>query len=171
MANTYTLISSNTLTSDTASVSFTSIPSTYTDLVLKWSNRITQATDTGRMKITFNGTSSGYSETFLLGYASSVSSGRTSSAAYFYPDAPGSVVASNIFGSGEMYIPNYASSTYKPLSVIDCICGTVPANDQLDRAFADLWQNTAAISTITAVPNSGNFASGSSFYLYGIKNS
>ena len=59
-ANTYTLISSNVLGSSAASVTFSSIPATYTDLVLRVSAR-TDADDTSL--ITFNGTTTGYSKT------------------------------------------------------------------------------------------------------------
>lgn len=67
MANTYTLISSNTLTSSAASVTFSSIPATYTDLVLRISSRTDAAGATATVAAQFNGdtTSANYSETNL----------------------------------------------------------------------------------------------------------
>ena len=172
MATTYTLISSNTLSSSAASVTFSSIPSTYTDLVLRISARTAttgQAIDT----ITFQFNSSGgtaYSVTRLSGDGSTAASSRNSGVSvingFFVLDAADATA--NTFGSVEFYVPSYTASQNKPVSVI----GAQEDNNASARiaATAGLWQNTAAITSITAT-GGGNFVSGSSFYLYGIKNS
>jgi hypothetical protein len=77
MANTYTLIESQVLGSSAASVTFSAIPATYTDLVLRVSAR-TDADDTSL--ITFNGTTTGYSITRLNGNGATATSNRSSSA-------------------------------------------------------------------------------------------
>jgi hypothetical protein len=173
MPSTYTLISSNVLSSSAASVTFSAIPSTYTDLVLRCSMR---NSDTGgsAIQIRFNGdTATNYSQTVLAGYGSSVGSSRDSSISqidFFAPDTSSNTA--NTFSSAEIYIPNYLISQNKPLS----LCSFTEDNSVSTNIFnyntAGLWRNTAAITSVS-LSNSGalNFVSGSSFYLYGISKS
>ena len=83
MANTYTLISSNTLTSSAASVTFSSIPATYTDLVLRISARSDRVSTTDRLRLTFNSdTATNYSNITLVGDGAAASSQNASNATY-----------------------------------------------------------------------------------------
>jgi len=177
MAATYELIASNTLGSSAASVTFSAIPATYTDLVLKWSGRSSTAgTGYQNTKVTLNGLSSGTltSQTWLQNLAGSASSNRWGTAypGYFWWEfqTPSAGWTSNTFSSYEMYLPNYAGSTAKPSSLFG-----VAENNATDPywmiASANLTQDTSAISSIEIAVTSGNFVSGSSFFLYGIKNS
>lgn len=171
MPSTYTLISSNVLTGSAASVTFSAIPSTYTDLLLRLSSRSDNATVYETLKITYNNnTGSIYSTTRLIAEAGSVSSTRQSGRANFNdPYNNGTSSTSNTFSSSEIYIPSYTVSQNKPVSVF-----AVAENNATDsgiRAIANLFGSTAAISSIEIANFSGNFVSGSSFYLYGIKNS
>jgi hypothetical protein len=173
MATTYTLISSNVLSSSASSVTFSSIPGTYTDLVLRISAR-TGRTDPDPMRITFNSDSptSGttYSDTYLNGTSTVATSGRNSSTStVFNVRAPGVNYTANTFSSNEVYIPNYTVSANKPFSSFSA----VENNDATVWDIyggANLYRNTAAITSITLTPVS-SFVSGSSFYLYGIKSS
>ena len=172
MANpTHVLITSQTLTGNAASVTLGSggtIPQTYTDLLLKISAR----SDVGRASggftayVYLNGNTSSLTNTQLRGTGSSVFSysGQTNS---LFVDA--SDDTSNTFGNTEVYIPNYTSSNNKSFSVD----GVEETNGSLvySSINANLWSNTAAITSITITPLSGNLISGSTFYLYGIKNS
>lgn len=170
MASTYTLISSNVLSSSAASVTFSSIPSTYTDLVLKVSARGTG--NGNNIGLRFNGVSTGqYSRIYLMGdgatASSSIGSSETSAdmrAGY----NPASATAST-FSNAEIYIPSYQASQNKPL-------GSFNANENNGTtaqiaANANLWSNTASITSLEILIGTGSFVSGSSFYLYGIKNS
>ena len=169
MPATYTLIASNTLSSSAASVTFSAIPGTYTDLILRWSARHTGATTSPlSVRVTFNGATTNYSDTNLLGESTGASSGRNTGLAYF--NFNGGMVAggatSNTFSNTEIYIPSYASANNKPVNYeTGCENNSTLA---LNGAIAGLWSNTAAI---TSIGLSTNFASGSSFFLYGIKNS
>ena len=166
MANTYTLISSNVLSGSAASVTFSSIPSTYTDLVIRGSSRQTTGTYTS-IFYTFNSITSAYSDTFLDNVPSS---SRDSSMAYGYLGKDsGSATTSNTFGSFEFYIPNYAGSTNKPSSSF-AVSENNDATAQRINVVANLLGNTAAITSVT-MSASVSFETGSSFYLYGIKNS
>jgi hypothetical protein len=173
MPSTYTLISSNVLASSAASVTFSAIPSTYTDLVLRASTRVSTGAglfDTIAMRL--NGdTATNYSDTYLRGDGSSASSGRdTSFTRTFVRMGEGNGTTANTFGSVEIYIPSYTASQNKPISSVSMAENN--ATDSHMAINANLWRNTAAITTILLYSeNALSFASGSSFYLYGIKNS
>ena len=172
MATTYTLISSNVLSSSAASVTFSSIPATYTDLVLKCSMRLSDASATATVKVWFNSdTDNNYSLTYLRGSGSAVASARTSSSPYFSTgQANGNTATANTFTSAELYIPSYTVSQNKSFSSISA------QEDNSSTAYiearAGLWRNTATMTSISLQPiDAGiNFLSGSSFYLYGISN-
>jgi hypothetical protein len=72
----------------------------------------------------------------------------------------------NVFSNSTLYIPNYASSNYKPLSSD----GSAENNATFSRLglTSHLWSNTAAISSIALTPQDGSFVQYSTFYLYGI---
>lgn len=173
MATTYTLISSNVLTGSAASVTFSSIPSTYTDLVLRCSTRVDGATAASNGGFYFNGTQgTSYSFTALRGNGSGGSSSRLSSGAYIRPSvSAGTTATSNTFSSWEIYIPNYTGTTQKPTGGFGV--GENDASAATMDAVAGLANITSAITSITFydVGFGYNFVSGSSFYLYGIKNS
>ena len=177
MAATYIPIASTTLSTTAASVTFSSIPQTYTDLVLRWSGRSdTAGTGYQNTKITLNGLTSGTltSQTWLQNLAGAASSNRWSTAypGYFWWEfqTPSAGWTSNTFSSYELYLPNYTSSTSKPSSVYG-----VAENNTTDPywmiASANLTATTSAISEIAVAVTSGNFVAGSTFHLYGIKNS
>lgn len=172
MANTYKLIASNTLTSDTASVTFSSIPGTYTDLVLRTSIRDGQANPNSQIKFTINGlTTTINSRTSIYADSTTPGSDRTSNAAdfrWFYTD--GDNATANTFSNGEIYIPSYTASQNKPLSSVSFAENN--ATNPNMGVIAGLIRETGAITSIKLEPNTAvNFLSGSSFFLYGISNS
>ena len=173
MATTYTLISSNTLSSSASSVTFSSIPSTYTDLVLKVSAR-GDGVSALYLMAQFNSTTTGYSNTNLYGDgASAYSSSNTITNAVFAGSLDGASQTASTFINTEIYVPSYTVSQNKPVNAFGAL-ETNSASSAGARwlgTYANLWSNTAAINTILVKPNSGNFVSGSSFYLYGVKNS
>lgn len=169
MANTYKLISSSTVGSGgTASFTFSSIPDTYTDLVVKASLRTSGAV--GSYRATFNGSATGYSERLLYGDGSSVGSASASSGTYInwiFNTTSGT----SIFANCEFYIPNYASANKKTI-LADIVTENTGGGAQ-QYVEAALWDNTAAITSITLTMQGTSplFAEYSTFYLYGIKNS
>lgn len=170
MANTYTLISAQTLASSAASVTFSSIPATYTDLVLRVSARTDQSGVSVSTIVTINGdTATNYSRIILQGNGSAASSSSSSSAANTRILTQGTTATASTFGNTEIYIPSYTVSQNKPFSSFVVTETNATATDML--AQAHLWRNTAAITSIVFSLSAGNFVSGSSFYLYGIKNS
>lgn len=168
MALTYVKIADNVLTTNTASITFSSISGTYTDLVLRYSVRMSpnQAQDT--FDITTNITGSLYSTIRLQGSGSAATSSIAQTGATFLTSgfANCATSTSNTFTSGELYIPQYTVSANKPIS--HEIYMENNAATSYITAQAHLIRSTTTISSITCTA-SGNFVSGSSFFLYGIK--
>jgi hypothetical protein len=173
MANTYTLISSNTLSTTTASVTFSSIPQTYNDLVLKVSARADTVDTNVNIYIQFNGNTTGTNYNGLLyGYYSSANNYNqilNRNQMDYGLWASGANILTNMFAANEVYIPNYTSSMFKVLGAQ----GIIENNSSTGWALmtSSLWRQTAAITTILMQPYSGSFLAGSTFWLYGIKNS
>ena len=171
---TYTLIESQVLGSSAASVTFSAIPATYTDLVLRVSARSSSVADADAIRYRFNSdTTSNYSFTVLQGLGTSAASSRESNytfnGRYFYA-AVGGTSTSDTFGNGELYIPSYTANQYKPISEFGVEENNATTANM--NVGASLWRNTAAINTIYLyLQSAANFVTDSSFYLYGIKNS
>jgi hypothetical protein len=163
MANTYTLIASYTATGSVASIDFTSIPSTYTDLCLKLSLRPSVAGNSD-MYISFNSSTTNFSGIYLQGNGTTAPSG---SLARYIGTAMGQT--SSTFTNGEIYIPNYASSNNKSFSV-DFVAEN-NATLAYSNLVAGLWSNSAAITSISVGPGSGSIVQYSTAYLYGISKS
>ena len=171
MANTYTLIEAKTLGSATATVTFSSIPGTYTDLQLYVSGQgTTSVSFAASLKVVFNSSGgTAYSWRNLEGYNSSAGSNSSSGQAYgFGAFCP--TPAQATWGINSIYIPNYAGSNNKSLSSDAVKENNSTGNIQM-RLVASLWSNTAAITSVKLVPDYGNFAQYSTAILYGIKNS
>ena len=156
MASTYTPIATTTLGTPTASVTFSSISGSYTDLILIQNSR--GVSGAGASWLTFNGSATGYSRTRILGNGSAASSYRESNALYIASDAPNDVVSTTIWN-----IMNYSNSTtYKTVLYRDNSTFYVVAQ-------VGLWRNTNAITSISIATDAGYYTAGSTFTLYGIK--
>lgn len=165
MPNTFTLLASSTVgAGGAASIDFTSIPSTYTDLCLKVSLRMTEGS-VNYYSMRFNNATTNFTYRTLEGSGSSAGSFNGSTGTYGFP-VP-STYTSNTFSNGEIYIPNYAGSANKSFSV-----DTVTENNATQSyqdLIAGLWSNSAAINQITLYPGGvGTFVQYSTAYLYGI---
>lgn len=174
MANpTMTLISSQTLGGSTASVTFSSIPSTYNDLKLVVSARGDTAAFPVAINLKINGdTGTNYSYTNLLGNSSVTSSTRSTSATVdAIPNIDGASATASTFGAWEMYFPNYNSTGSKPFFGIDVNeTNDTTAGHANIQVNAHLYRGGSGITSIVLTPSSGNFVQYSDFYLYGIKN-
>ena len=166
MANTYKLIEAKTLTTTTASITFSSIPGTYTDLGLFISARDNDGGATGAWStFEFNG-SVAPTGIYLFGNGSSASSGTAHKA----PLENGGGSTANTFSNSWVYIPNYANTSYNKSYSVD---GVVETNgtEAYQVLIAGLVATTSAITSIKVTPGAGSFVQYSTFYLYGIKNS
>ena len=175
MPSTYQLISSNTLTTSAASVTFSAIPQTYTDLVLRISTRNDDTGITETVLMTVNGLSTSiYSSTYLYAQGTFVSSARDSARANIDDGIRGNGgnATANTFSNNEIYLPNYTSSNNKVVSVHNVAENNATTNTNWNGVSANLVQTSSAITSITLSNSTTKvFLTGSSFYLYGIKNS
>ena len=163
---TYTPIATQTLGSAAASITFSSIPGTYTDLRLVVSNFLT-TTSSQTLKIQFNGdTGTNYSCTYIYGAAAGgVSSGNQTSATSIggFPPAYGTGGATPIVL--EIDVMSYSGSTNKA-----CLIKVAADNNgtgEVDLAIG-LWRSTAAITSITISVVSSNVNTGTIATLWGI---
>ena len=166
MPNTFTLIASSTVgAGGSASINFTSIPSTYTDLAVYLSVRGDSANVERNLWYTFNSATSNRSGKLIEGTGSAVSSyGWTTMYAGAYPAASST---SNTFSNFWIYIPNYAGTSYKSSSV-DAVMER-NATTSYSYLIANLWSDTSAITSIQFPAESGsNYVQHSTAYLYGI---
>lgn len=164
------LISSQTLTSGALTVTFSSIPQTYTDLELRISARkVSPAGQNTDFLIRFNSdTTTLYSTTRITGNGATAASDRQSavSAQVLTDMIPGSASTANTFGTLAMYIPNYTSTGNKPASAFGANENNTTTAYILGHA--GLYRGTSGISSIDITTSSQNYEVGSSFYLYGI---
>lgn len=162
MAATYRVVESKTLGSAVSTVTFSSIPQTYTDLVLVSSIKMSTLS-AGYLR--FNGdTSTNYSGTRSLGSGTSAISDRSSNQTYIdamYYDNSG-------FGSSVINVFNYANSTTDKTVLVRW--NSSNSSDPYTNAGVGLWRKTPeAITEIGLINPTGNFSIGCTFTLYGIK--
>ena len=171
MATTYEAIAKTVLATSTATVTLSSIPTTFRDLILVMSAR-TDAAGNTNATIRFNGdTTTNYSWVRIIGDGSTPSANSASSqtSAYFtYPSTNANTT--DTFGNAELYISNYTSTDPRQMS------NTGVAENNGTLAYmsgnAILYRGTSAITSIAIATSGGSsYLTGSSFYLYGIKNS
>ena len=166
--NTYVALQTVTLSSSQASIDFTSIGSGYTDLVIV-GNMYATSNDVGAY-IQFNGdTGTNYSCTLLgSGPTSPISARYTSQTSMNVAGYNYGIGSSNsIYSPIQVSIQNYSNTTtYKSLLARSWVQNNAGSRELY--AYVGLWRSTAAITSIKFILNTGSWASGSSFTLYGI---
>lgn len=160
MAATYDPIATQTLGSSATSVTFSSIPSTYTDLVLVYSAQ-NNASSANVTTMRFNGdTGTNYSDTYMYGNGTSAATGRDTNQSVMsagdIPGTTGSTWSANIIN-----VMNYSNTTTNKTAIMRHNTNGVTV------ASVGLWRSTSAINSITLIANT--FSAGSTFSLFGIK--
>ena len=161
MPATYEPIATTTLGGTAPTVTFSSIPATYTDLILVMQLKITTA---GAFYMQLNGdTATNYSQTYLYGDGTSAASGRRTSQTNMR--LSNGLNPENNFNFNEIVqLQNYSNTTtFK--SVLTRANNAAGGTE----AAVMLWRSTAAINSILVSTFANNFDTGSTFTLYGIK--
>ena len=167
---TYEPIATTTLTSATASVTFSSIPGTYTDLRIAMMIKTTFGAPVEDLLVRVNGDSSSlYSSTRIYGDGSSPASTRSSSQTGWNQNGvQGSTGSADIFTPFFIDIMNYSNTTTNKTAIVR----NNPLGTSTSYVMAGVWlyRSTSAITSISFASNQGgNIASGSTITLYGIK--
>lgn len=158
------LIETKTLTVAAASIEFTSIPQTFTDLILFISCRTNRAVSPSFITPHINSTTTNQSVRRLFGDGSTVSSSTENNNWAF--QSASSAHTSNTFTNASIYIPNYAGSTTKSFSVDSVFENNATASSQ--SITAGLWNVTTAITSLQLIDPNASFIVGSVFSLYGV---
>lgn len=161
MAFTYQKISSTTLGSSASSFTFTSIPSTYTDLILDIYGTLASSEGAGRVRVG-NGsidTGSNYSRAHAYGTGGSTSGfdrvNNTDFGLMGRFDTTG--------GNGQTHFMSYSDTSMFKTWL------SMGGNKTLTQMSVNTWRSTSAINTIQIYPEgSVNWAAGTTFTLYGI---
>ncbi len=159
MATTYEPINTQTISSTQTSITFSSIPSTYTDLVLILDTISASSGDDGRLR--FNGdTGSNYSSTQIFSNGTAVSNRNSNQTSMrLFND-----LYSTTRSIGIAHIMNYSNTNVSKTVLSRFGTGNISVG-----TFVGLWRNTAAITSLSVVHTGSGYASGSTFTLYGIK--
>jgi hypothetical protein len=152
-----------------ASADFTNIPQSFKHLMITGTLRGTSANTIEYGNLTFNGTSSGYSYTNLIGDGSSVVSNRNTpvgNGAFYLGLFPSGNSTAKIFGSFTIYIYNYTNSSYNKTATWHSGTDVNGGGQSLDGA--GVWGSTSAINRVTIYGSNGSNALGK-ISLYGIR--
>ena len=157
--STYTPLATYTASGSSGVITFSSIPSTYTDLVMVSQYQVSANNYTN---VTLNNdTGANYSLTYLSNSGGSPISGRQTNASNF-SGMYGYTGANN--GMAVWNFMNYSNSTTYKTALSREWYGA----PDLTEARALLWRATSPITIITLTRASGNWSAGSTFTLYGI---
>jgi hypothetical protein len=157
---TYEPIATQTLGAAAGSVTFSSIPSTYTDLVL-----VAQTSNDGgatNLRLQFNGDGgTNYSSTRIYGDGTTVNSDNTTTAVSMPVGILGA--SATDFGVYQLHIQNYSNSTtYKT------VLARAGYATEYVTSTVGLWRSTVAVTSVLLNASTANFRVGSTFTLYGI---
>ena len=166
MPSTYTPIATNTLSSAVSSVTFSSIPQTYTDLILV--TGIKKSAGNAAYIRANNDSGTNYSTTYLYGSGGTATSTRDTNRTWF--DSLGATATgTNTFALSTNHIMNYSNSTtYKDILARKQYSITSGTWDYTEASIST-WRSTAAITQLDILAIAGNFEIGCTFTLYGVK--
>jgi hypothetical protein len=161
----YQLIETKTLGSDAASISFTSIPQDATDLAVLISVRTTQVISSwSDVVLRFNGSTSNYSDRLL--YSDSGGGAGALTETSFTLRVSMASDTANTFSSNQAYIANYSGATAKSVSIENV--QETNATSAFNAIITGLWNDTAAITSLSLTAASGNLVAGTMISLYKI---
>jgi hypothetical protein len=163
VASTYEPIASQTLGSATASVTFSGISASWTDLVVVYNGTVSTLRS---LLWRFNSdTATNYSTTELAAYSSTVGSNRDTNDTAIRGTGLYAGMSTSVPSVAVLHVMSYANTNVFKTTLEAGGCQSTEVNRHVG-----LWRSTSAITSITALLNgSGNFSSGATFSLYGIK--
>jgi hypothetical protein len=172
VTSSYESIASATGTGSSATITFSSIPSTYKHLQIRWIARSTFSSSSAiNMKVYINsdtGANYAYHQLFGDGTSATATGSASQTEIIVAGACAGNSMTSGIMGTGILDIADYASTTktktLRSFAGIDTNTTTGSI-----RLSSGLYNSTTAMSSISFETNNGNFGTTSTFALYGIK--
>lgn len=156
------VIADQLLTATTASVTFSAIPQTYRHLLLMWTARGDGSGSFTELGARLNGDAAA---NYVGQYAYAGGAGQGVSGTYAQVSyLTSSGAAANLADAGRLELPHYTGTSFHKL----LLASGVYSPAQALYEYAGRWPSTAAITSLTLVPQQGNFTVGSRFTLYGL---
>lgn len=156
-----------------ASITFSSIPSTYKSLQIRtlYKDSSTNSAQEAPLYIYFNGDTGGnYAYHYLRGNGSTATASAVTSTTWMRVDGAGVVSTTGAYGTSIIDIIDYAStSKNKTMRALAGGDGNVSQTNYMVSLSSGVWMNTNAVTSVTVYAGNSGFASGSSIALYGIK--
>lgn len=166
------VIAETILSSPSGSITFSSVPSTFTSLVLVYQCRGSDVVQQSELRVRLNGDSgSNYNSQLVAGnnttaFAAVQSSGTYGHAGYI----TASLATAGYSSSGSVEIPNYTGTTFFKNAIYQTTRDVNGAGVNMVHYRGHIvWKSTTAVSSITLTLNGGQFVTGSFFKLYGIR--
>ena len=170
MANTMKALETITVgAGGAASVTFSNIPQTYTDLIVKVSARVTNSGGPYGFVFYFLPYGTSYKSSQLVGDGTNASSQAYNFAVGLAGNTPGASETANTFNNTELYIPSYATNQKKSITAYSVAENNATTAYQV--LVTNTYETTTPVTSIVLGPSSGTMAQYSTFTLYGIKNS
>jgi hypothetical protein len=169
--NGYELINTQVLSSAAASVTFSSLPTVYSHLQIRYSARGDAGVSNTTFLVRFNGdTATNYSQHWFYGNNAAVTygTGSAQTGIGLITYAANSATASHFTG-GVVTIPNYQSTTNNKTLQVSTVTQSTGGPIMVAGQGGGAWYSTAAVTSLTLVSGTGNFNTNSRFSLYGIK--
>jgi hypothetical protein len=167
------LIQTKTLASSSALVEFDTLPTTFKDLKVIITGRGTSSQNRVVIFLRVNNDSSNSNYTQFDWYFEDGSSGGeysngTSRSRIIGIVPCANATSSSSYGIADIWINNYQNTTnFKQFNSLLCSYQTTASWDNWNNAV--VWRNTNAITNLSFETETGSFAAGSTFHLYGLK--
>jgi hypothetical protein len=162
----YESIASATGTGSSGTITFSSIPATYTHLQIRFLGR--NSYPSTQVNVRFNSdTGSNYANHMLYGEGNLPYAAQNTSQAFFrFYGLSYSSLTAGIMSAHVIDILDYANTNkYKTVRTL----GGYDANGSGEQGFfSGLWMSTTAVTSIDLIAVSGNWTADSQFALYGI---
>lgn len=159
-------INSVNIESPQSSITFSSIPQSYTDLIIKCSVRSNRSASEDGLGISLNSLSSGYLYKVMTGNGSSLSGLSTPYEQIWTTRVNASTNTSGVFTSVDVHLPNYTGSNAKVYHL-----DSASENNSSEAhitASVILQSSTSAVTSLIIQTINGSISPGSTFTLYGV---
>lgn len=167
--NSYESIITYTGTGSSGTITFSTIPTTYKHLQIRYIGRGTGGAIATTLRMRINGSSSTYALHRLFGNGSTATAYGSTAEVYIQDNMnfAGGAAAANVFGAGVIDLLDYNDANKKP--VIRALSGTDNNGSGEIMFGSGMYPTNAAVTSISLEANGQNWATGSHFALYGIK--